>query len=45
MKTYLLQRYMAPLSYRDVYRTRKEFKLIQSIESSFKKRKIYSSCN
>jgi hypothetical protein len=37
MGTYLHQRYMAALSYRDVYRTRKERKLIQSIESRLKK--------
>jgi hypothetical protein len=40
METNLHQRYMTtPLSYRDVYRTRKELKLIQSIESSLKKGK------
>ena len=39
IETHLHQRYMAPLSYRDVYRTRKELKLIESIEYSLKKRK------
>ena len=39
LKTYLYGRYMAPLSYRDIYRTRKEFKLIQSIKASLKKGK------
>ncbi len=39
METYLYQRYMAPLSYRDIYRTRKELKLIKSIESRLKKGK------
>ena len=37
METQLHQRYMASLSFRDIYRTRKEFKLIQSIESRLKK--------
>jgi hypothetical protein len=35
----LYQRYMAPLSYRDIYRTRQELKLIKSIESKLKKGK------
>ncbi len=39
METRLNQRYMAPLSYRDIYRTRKEFKLIKSIESKLRKGK------
>ena len=29
MEIYMQQRYMAPLSYRDIYRTRKELKLIK----------------
>jgi hypothetical protein len=37
METYLYQRSMAALSYPNIYRTRNEFKLIQSIESSLKK--------
>jgi hypothetical protein len=36
MKTYLQQRYMASLSYRDIYCSRKELKLIKSIESRLK---------
>jgi hypothetical protein len=39
METYLQQRYMASLSYRDIYRTRKELELIKSIESRLKKGK------
>jgi len=39
MEIYMQQRYMAPLSYRDIYRTRKELKLIKSIESKLKKGK------
>jgi hypothetical protein len=39
METYLHQRYMAPLSYRDIYRTRKELKLIKSIQYRLKKEK------
>ena len=35
----LHKQYMAPISYQDVYRTRKEFKLIKSIESKLKKQK------
>jgi len=37
METNLNQRYMAPLSYRDIYRTRQELKLIKSIESKLRK--------
>ena len=37
METNLNQRYMAPLSYRDIYRTRRELKLIKSIESKLRK--------
>ena len=37
LQTYLHQRYMAPLSYRDIYRTRRELKLIKSIESKLRK--------
>ncbi len=33
VETRLYQRYMAPISYRDIYRTRQELKLIKSIES------------
>ncbi len=39
IETYLHQRYMAPLSYRDIYRTQREFKMIQSIQSRLKKGK------
>ena len=39
MEISMQQRYMAPLSYRDIYRTRKELKLIKSIESKLKKGK------
>jgi len=39
METFLHQRYMAPLSYRDIYRTRKELKIIKLIESRLKKGK------
>ncbi len=39
METRLYQRYMAPLSYRDIYRTRQELKLIKSIESKLRKGK------
>ena len=39
IETYLQHRYMDSLSYRDIYRTRKEYKLIQSIESGLKKGK------
>jgi hypothetical protein len=39
MEVYMQQRYMTPLSYRDIYRTRKELKLIKSIESKLKKEK------
>ena len=37
IETRLYQRYMAPLSYRDIYRTRRELKLIKSIESKLRK--------
>jgi hypothetical protein len=37
METYLQQRYMAPLSYRDIYGALKELKLIKSIESKGEK--------
>ena len=33
IETYLHQRYMAPLSYCDIYRIQREFNLIQSIQS------------
>jgi len=39
METHLHQRYMAALSYRDIYRARKELKLIKSIDSKLKKGK------
>ncbi len=39
METRLYERYMASLSYRDIYRTRQEFKLIKSIESKLRKGK------
>jgi hypothetical protein len=39
IETHLHEQYIAPLSYRDVYRTRKEFKLIKSIEAKLKKGK------
>lgn len=39
IETYLHQRYMAPLSYRDIYRTQREFQLIQSIQARLKKGK------
>jgi hypothetical protein len=39
METHLYQRKMAPLFYRDIYRTRQEVKLIKSIESKLRKGK------
>jgi hypothetical protein len=39
METHLHQRYMTALSYRDIYRARKELKLIKSIDSKLKKGK------
>jgi hypothetical protein len=39
IETHLYQRYMAPLSYRDIYRTRQELNLIKSIESKLRKGK------
>jgi hypothetical protein len=39
METRLYQRYMAPISYRDIYRTSQELKLIKSIESKLRKGK------
>ncbi len=39
METRLYQRYMAPLSYHDIYRTHQELKLIKSIESKLRKEK------
>jgi hypothetical protein len=39
IETHLHEQYMTPLSYRDIYRTRKEFKLLKSIESKLKKGK------
>ena len=39
METRLHQRYMAPLSYRDIYRARQELKLIKSIDSKLAKGK------
>jgi hypothetical protein len=39
MKTHLYQRKMAPLFYRDIYRTRQEVKVIESIESKLRKGK------
>ncbi len=41
METHLHQRYMAPLSYRDICRTRKELKLSKSIESKLKKENTF----
>ena len=35
----LYERYMAPLSYLDIYRVRKEFRLVKSIQHSLKKGK------
>ena len=37
VKTYLYQQYTAPLSYFQIYRTRQELKLVQSIRSRLKK--------
>jgi hypothetical protein len=39
LETYLHERFMSRLSYRDIYRVRNEFKLIQSIESTLTKGK------
>jgi hypothetical protein len=39
MEIRLYQRYMAPLSYRDIYRARKELSLVKSIESKSRKGK------
>jgi hypothetical protein len=39
MKTRLYQRYMAPLSYLDIYRARQELQLIKSIDTTLKKAK------
>ena len=39
LETYLDQQYMAPLSYLNIYRTRKELKLIKSIQFRMKKEK------
>ncbi len=39
MEPRLYQRYMAPISYRDIYRARNELKLIKSIESKLRKGK------
>jgi len=39
MEVYMQQRYRTPLSYRDIYRTRKELKLMKSIESKLRKGK------
>jgi hypothetical protein len=39
MEPRLYQRYMAPISYRDIYRARKELNLVKSIESKLRKGK------
>jgi hypoxanthine-guanine phosphoribosyltransferase len=39
METYMQQRYMTSLSYRDIYRAREELKLIKSVEYKLKKGK------
>ncbi len=39
IETRLYQQYMASISYRDIYRTRQELKLIKSIESKLRKGK------
>jgi hypothetical protein len=39
METRLYQRYMAPISYRDISRARKELNLVKSIESKLRKGK------
>jgi hypothetical protein len=39
LKTCLRQQYMAPLSYLNIYRTRKELKLMKSIQFRIKKEK------
>jgi hypothetical protein len=39
LETYLDQRYMAPLSYLNIYRAQKELKLIKSIQFRIKKEK------
>jgi hypothetical protein len=35
IEIHLHEQYMAPLSYRDIYQSRKELKLIKSIEAKF----------
>ena len=40
IETYLHQRYMAPLSYCDIYRIQREYNLIQSIQSRLRKGKF-----
>jgi hypothetical protein len=39
IETRLYQRYMTPISYRDIYRARKELELVKSIESKLRKGK------